>query len=214
MASFWQWMEISKHKVLGSALVIIVRSSINAVCFSPLTAWWHSISIVDGLSTDEIRLPMSTSHWSQQFFVNMLTLDSTISMDELDLACGDDLLLLRTSRTATFTLGSSSSSSSSASLERPPDPHRNESLPDLSVDRHMLDSRSLTHSQSLTIDCQRRRPTIENPYLLAPNLQALNNWMIVSPHDPLLGHIGLRRDDSQLKRPSPPLCRVHSVEDK
>lgn len=143
---------------------------------------------------------MSISHWNQQFLVNMLTLDSTMTMEGLDLAaCADDLLLLRTSRTATFTLGSSSSSSS-ASLECLQDAHRNESLPELSAGRHTTEPRWLTHSQSLTIECQRRRPVIKDPYRLSPNLHVLNEWMIVSSLDSALGHIGLRDDDPLLRR--------------
>jgi hypothetical protein len=144
--------------------------------------------IVDGLSSDEIRLPMSISHWTQQFLVNMLTLESTMTMEGLDLACTDDLLLVRTSRTATFT------------LERLQDPHRNESLPDLSVDRHTTESRLLTHSQSLTLECQRRRPVIKDPYRVSPNLQVLNEWMIVSSLDTVRGHITLCHGNALLRQ--------------
>ena len=208
MSGLWQWIEINKNKTSGSALVIRVGSSLNAGCllfFLFLTAWWHSISIVDGLSSNEIRLPMSISHWNQQFLVNMLTLDSTMTMEGLDLAaCADDLLLLRTSRTATFTLGSSSSSS--ASLECLQDAYRNESLPDLSASRHTTESRLLTHSQSLTIECQRRRPVIKDPYRLSPNLHVLNEWMIVSSLD-----YCPRSHWPSLRWSSPTPYRVHSV---
>ena len=92
----------------------------------------------------------------------MLTLDSNLTMEGLDLAVSDEILLTRTSRTATFTLGSSSCSSEEF------------------IENSKCEHRVLTHSQSLTIDCQRRRPIIEDPYRVSPNLQLLDDWMIVS----------------------------------
>ena len=103
----------------------------------------------------------------------MLTLDTNLTVEGLDLAVDDEILQTRTtrSRTATFTLSSSSSSSlcsqSNALTPRP------------SVDEKIIDNR-LKHSQSLTIECQRRRPIIEDPYQVTPNLEILNDWMIVS----------------------------------
>jgi len=101
----------------------------------------------------------------------MLTLDSNITMEGLDLAVTDDVLHTKTSRTATFTLSSSSSSSCS---------QLNELTPRVSFDGQISGNRFLKHSQSLTLECQRRRPIIYDPYQLTPNLQILNDWMIVS----------------------------------
>jgi hypothetical protein len=103
----------------------------------------------------------------------MLTLDSDLTVEGLDLAVTDDNLQTRTSRTATFTLSSSSSSSSICSK-------LNILTPRPSIDGHILNNRLLKHSQSLTLECQRRRPIIEDPYQVTPNLQILNDWMIVS----------------------------------
>ena len=80
------------------------------------------------------------------------------------------VLQTRTSRTATFTLSSSSSSICSLSNALTPRP---------SFDERVFDNR-LKHSQSLTLECQRRRPIIEDPYQVKPNLEILNDWMIVS----------------------------------
>ena len=104
----------------------------------------------------------------------MLTLDSNLTMEGLDLAVTNDVLSTKTSRTATFTLSSSSSSSSSLSLKE------NYRTPRASLDPRTLETRLLKHSQSLTLDCLRRRPIIEDPYQLTPNLEVLNDWMIVS----------------------------------
>jgi hypothetical protein len=103
----------------------------------------------------------------------MLTLDTNMTVEGLDLAVNDDVLQTKTSRTATFTLSSSSSSSSSLCLQL------NIRTPRPSFDGHVLDNR-LKHSQSLTLECQRRRPIIEDPYQVKPNLEILNDWMIVS----------------------------------
>ncbi len=103
----------------------------------------------------------------------MLTLDSNLTMEGLDLAIADDVIHTKTSRTATFTLSSSSSSSSSCS-------QLNEFTPRMSYDGQITENRFLKHSQSLTLECQRRRPIIEDPYQLTPNLEILNDWMIVS----------------------------------
>jgi hypothetical protein len=92
-------------------------------------------------------------------------------MEGLDLAVSDEILQTR-SRTATFTLNSSPSSSSSSQLD--------DFTPRPSFDGQILQNRFLKHSQSLTLECQRRRPIIDDPYQLTPNLQILDDWMIVS----------------------------------
>jgi hypothetical protein len=103
-------------------------------------------------------------------------------MEELDLAIDEEILLMRTSRTATFTLSSSSSTSSSwSNLYN----HQNGQttttmMCSSSTESYVLEQRSCIHSQSLTFDNQRRRPTIQDPYQLMPNLEILNDWMIVS----------------------------------
>jgi len=116
---------------------------------------------------------MRISPLKQFVLLNMLTLDSDLTVEGLDLAVTDDNLQTRTSRTATFTLSSSSSSSSICSK-------LNILTPRPSIDGHILNNRLLKHSQSLTLECQRRRPIIEDPYQVTPNLQILNDWMIVS----------------------------------
>jgi hypothetical protein len=118
---------------------------------------------------------MSISYSDKFFLFNMLTLDSNLTMEGLDLAVTDDVLHVKTSRTATFTLSSSSSSSSSLLYSK-----QNQPTPRASLDAHALDHRLLKHSQSLTLECFRRRPVIEDPYQLTPNLQILDDWMIVS----------------------------------
>ena len=95
-------------------------------------------------------------------------------MEGLDLAGADDILQTKSSRAATFTLSSSSSASSSCSQVNLM-PSR------LSFDEKSIhNNRFIKHSQSLTLECQRRRPIIEDPYQVTPNLQVLNDWMIVS----------------------------------
>ncbi len=116
---------------------------------------------------------MSISYLEFFFLINMLTLDSNLTMEGLDLAIADDVIHTKTSRTATFTLSSSSSSSSLCS-------QLNEFTPRMSYDGQITENRFLKHSQSLTLECQRRRPIIEDPYQLTPNLEILNDWMIVS----------------------------------
>ena len=118
---------------------------------------------------------MSIPSFKQFLLFDMLTLDSTMTMEGLDLAVNDEILQSRTSRTATFTLSSSSSSSSSSFCTQV-----NTRTPRPSFDGSLLQHRLLKHSQSLTIECQRRRPIIEDPYQVKPNLQLLNDWMIVS----------------------------------
>jgi hypothetical protein len=115
---------------------------------------------------------MSISYLEKFFLINMLTLDSNITMEGLDLAISDDVLHTKTSRTATFTLSSSSSSSLCSQL--------NEFTPRASFDDRISENRFLKHSQSLTLECQRRRPIIDDPYQVTPNLEILNDWMIVS----------------------------------
>ena len=105
----------------------------------------------------------------------MLTLDSNMTMEGLDLAVADEILQTKTSRTATFTLSSSSSSSAASSSSQ-----LNLVTPRPSFDGQIPHNRFIKHSQSLTLDCQRRRPVIDDPYQVTPNLQVLNDWMIVS----------------------------------
>lgn len=115
----------------------------------------------------------------------MITIDSRTTMDELDLTVTEDILLMRSSRTATFTLSSSSSTSSSYSnlYNHHHQLHQNGlTTPSSSPSNSFLSEhhRSFTHSQSLIIGNQKRRPTIHDPYQLAPNLQVLDDWIIVS----------------------------------
>ena len=114
---------------------------------------------------------MSISLFEPFVLFKMLTFDSNLTVEGLDLAVNDEVLQTKTSRTATFTLSSSSSSSLCSQLNRV--------TPRPSVHGILFDNR-LTHSQSLTLDCQRRRPIIEDPYQVTPNLQVLDDWMIVS----------------------------------
>lgn len=122
---------------------------------------------------------MSLSHWNSYFLVNLITLNSTMKMNVMDSQTvddeDDDDHLSKSPTQVTFTLGSPLSSSKS-SLHSYQDVYRKQSLPELNSD----DRRPLNHSQSMPIDYQRRRPLIEDPYQVAPNLQILNDWMIVS----------------------------------
>lgn len=98
-------------------------------------------------------------------------------MEESNLTIDEDILDAKTSRAVTFTL-SSSSSLSSLCLQQD---NQQEEYPLITMfNTQTAAHRSLTHSQSLTLECQRRRPVIEDPYQLAPNLEILNDWMIVS----------------------------------
>ncbi|CAF1396890.1 unnamed protein product [Adineta ricciae] len=120
--------------------------------------------------------------------------NSFTTIGELDLAVPDDILLMRTSRTATFTIGSSSSSSSSSLSSLSSSNQSNhlngqtttttttESIVGTSSpsNSNLLEDQSLRHSESLTIDSQQRRPVIHDPYCLSPNLQVLNDWMITT----------------------------------
>ncbi len=123
---------------------------------------------------------MSISYYDKLLLVSMLTLDSNITREELDLAIPKDDLPRRTSRTVTFTLSSSTSSSSSSSLCSQQDNQQHKPISIASFNTQISENRVLKHSQSLTLECQRRRPNIEDPYQLKPNLQILNDWMIVS----------------------------------
>jgi len=110
----------------------------------------------------------------------MLTFDSCATMEGLDLTIAEEILLMRSSRTATFTLSSSSSETSSCSNLYNHENVRTTTMYSSSTNSYVSKHRSFIHSESLTFDNQRRRPTIHDPYQLAPNLQILNNWMIVS----------------------------------
>lgn len=106
-------------------------------------------------------------------------------MEGLDLTIAEEILLMRSSRTATFTLSSSSSSSSLCSNLFH---HQNGQTTTTTTTTtttmystsYISEHHSYRHSQSLIFDNQRRRPTIHDPYQLAPNLQILDDWMIVS----------------------------------
>ncbi|CAF3584481.1 unnamed protein product [Rotaria sp. Silwood1] len=103
-------------------------------------------------------------------------------MEGLDLAI-DDVLQTKTSRSVTFTLSSSSSSAASSvsSLCLQQDHNQeNERIRKASYATQIPENRLLRHSQSLTLECQRRRPIIEDPYQVTPNLQILNDWMITT----------------------------------
>ena len=107
---------------------------------------------------------------SAYLFNHLLTLDSSQPNDRCDSTRTTD-----ETRIATFTLGSSSSSSSSTcSL------NRLDELPPSTTKSEQGEHRLLTHSQSLTLECQRRRPVIEDPYRISPDRQLLDDWMIVS----------------------------------
>jgi hypothetical protein len=116
----------------------------------------------------------------------MLTINSRTPMDGLDLTITEDILLMRSSRTATFTLSSSSSTSSSCSNlynhqnGRTTTTTTTTKMCSSSSNSYVSEHRSFTHSDSLTYDHHKRRPTIQDPYQLAPNLQILDDWMIVS----------------------------------
>ncbi|CAF2596906.1 unnamed protein product [Rotaria sp. Silwood2] len=105
-------------------------------------------------------------------------------MEGLDLAIDDDVLHMKTSRTVTFTLSSSSSSSSSSSLSslrlQQDDNQENGRTSRASYETKISENRILIHSQSMTLECQRRRPVIEDPYQVTPNLQILDDWMITT----------------------------------
>ena len=114
----------------------------------------------------------------------MFAFDSCTTIEGLDLTISEDILLMRSSRTATFTLSSSSSTSSSYS-----NLYNHQNVQTTTTTTTMFSSsnsyvsehrRSFTHSQSFIIDNQKRRPTIHDPYQLTPNRQVLNDWMIVS----------------------------------
>ena len=113
---------------------------------------------------------------SDYLLTNLLTLDSSRIKENFDrTVTTDEFLHEETSRTATFTLGSSSSSSSTCSLNVIDDDDE-----EISHEKTKSDHRLLTHSQSLTLECQRRRPVIQDPYRISPDRQLLDDWMIVS----------------------------------
>jgi hypothetical protein len=101
-------------------------------------------------------------------------------MEELDFTIDEEILLRRTSCTATFTLSASSATSSSYSNLYNIQNGQTTTRCSSSSNLYVSEQRSFIHSQSLIVDNQRRRPTIRDPYQLAPNLQILNDWMIVS----------------------------------
>ena len=118
----------------------------------------------------------------------MLTIDSRTTMEGLDLTINEDILLMRSSRTATFTLSSSSSTSSSCSnLFNHPNGRTTTTTTatattvcSSSSNSYVTEHHSFIHRESFSYDSQKRRPTIHDPYQLAPNLQVLDDWMIVS----------------------------------
>lgn len=118
----------------------------------------------------------------------MITLNSCTTMDELDLTVSEDILLMRSSScTATFTLSSLSSTSSSyTNLYNHHLQHQNGRSATMCSSTSPTNSflsehhRSFSHSQSIMIENRKRRPTIHDPYQLAPNLQVLDDWIIVS----------------------------------
>lgn len=127
---------------------------------------------------------MSISRYKNHYVLDILTFDSNVTMEGLDLAIAEDVLLMRTSRTATFTCSSSSSSSSSYSnLPNHPNgrtSRETENRCSSPSKAFISEHRPLQHSQSLQLDNQKRRPTIHDPYQLSSNHQVLNDWMIVS----------------------------------
>ncbi|CAF3366537.1 unnamed protein product [Rotaria socialis] len=129
---------------------------------------------------------MSVSRYNNFYLLNILTFNSHATMEELDLAIDEEVALMRTSRTATFTLSSSSSSSSSSSCSNLYNNNQNgrtsktTTICSLSSKSYISENHPLLHSQSLMLDNQRHRPAIHDPYQLSSNLQLLDNWMIVS----------------------------------
>jgi hypothetical protein len=105
-------------------------------------------------------------------------------MEELDRTIAEEMLLRRSSRTATFTLSSSSSASSSCSNLYNHQNGRTTTSTTMcsSSSSYSLISehRTFLGSQSMLFGNQKRRPTIHDPYQLLPNLQILDDWMIVS----------------------------------
>jgi hypothetical protein len=112
----------------------------------------------------------------------MFTFNSCKTREGLDLTIAEEILLMRSSRTATFTLSSSSFSSSSCSnlYNHQSGRTTTTTMCSSSSNSYVSEHRPFIHSQSLILNNQRRRPTIHDPYQLAPNLQILNDWMIVS----------------------------------
>ncbi len=101
----------------------------------------------------------------------MLTYDSCTTLDGLDRTIAENILLMRSSRTATFTLSSSSSASSSYSNLYNHQHGRTTTtttttatMCSLPSNTYVSEHRSFIHSQSLTFDNQKRRPTIHDPY--------------------------------------------------
>ncbi|CAF3615927.1 unnamed protein product [Adineta steineri] len=128
----------------------------------------------------------------------MFTFNPFTTMEGLDLAISDEIIHAKTSRRPTFTLSSSSSSSSSSfssttnllehHYERKTTITTTTTTTTTSTmmcssslaNKFISEHRPLTHSQSLTLDNQRRRPIIHDPYQLSPNHDILNNWMITT----------------------------------
>ncbi|CAF1220031.1 unnamed protein product [Adineta ricciae] len=100
----------------------------------------------------------------------MCTSDTKMTREGLDLAINDEHLPRKSSRTVTFTLGSPTSSSRSSLCSQ-----ENDST---SFETPTEEQRILQHSESCTLEDSRRRPLIEDPYQLTPNLQILDDWMI------------------------------------
>ncbi|CAF1220050.1 unnamed protein product [Adineta ricciae] len=101
----------------------------------------------------------------------MCTSDTKMTREGLDLAINDEHLPRKSSRTVTFTLGSPTSSSRSSLCSQ-----ENDST---SFETPTEEQRILQHSESCTLEDSRRRPLIEDPYQLTPNLQILDDWMII-----------------------------------
>ncbi|UJR13845.1 hypothetical protein I4U23_000856 [Adineta vaga] len=115
---------------------------------------------------------MSICHYDKLILFSMCTFNSNMTREGLDLAINDENLPTRSSRTVTFTLGSPTSSSTSSLCSQEND--------QISFETPTKENRVHQHSESCTLECPRRRPLIEDPYQLTPNLQILDDWMITT----------------------------------
>lgn len=137
------------------------------ILFSPISIHFYFMFVVRSMSRSE------TNSFD---LIKMRFLQSSASVDDLDYTRAENLLL-RTSRTTTFTLTSSYSSvyNHQTTTTTTNDMYKSTSSKDF-ISEHS----TLFRSHSLVLNDRPRRPTIANPYELLPNLQTLNDWMIVS----------------------------------
>ena len=160
LSNEWRWSRLRLEQDFIDRQTLHYVCFASSSCFDSILIWfddrWSDLLVVSS---------MSRADANSFDLLNMRFLHSSTNMDDLDCSLAENLLL-RTSHTTTFTLTSSYSTNLF---------NHQTTTTSTSTSFH-----SHSHSHSLVLTDRPRRPTIENPYELLPNLRTLNDWMIVS----------------------------------